>query len=99
MNCFFEDAGYLLRQCAMFGCSTALQRFLEVVRNVCTDKNSFAISHLTSPSLALSGFKTLQSWNRSVSRILYFDQLEVAIIHLAQPLPVGSSDLPGGRSR
>jgi len=25
-------------------------------------------------------------------------EFEVAIIHLAQPLPAGSSDLPGGRS-
>ena len=37
--------------------------------------------------------------SKSVSRILYFDLVEVAIIHLVQPLPVGSSDLPGGRSR
>ena len=36
--------------------------------------------------------------NRSVSRILYFEYFEVAIIHLVQPLPAGSSDLPGGRS-
>jgi hypothetical protein len=36
--------------------------------------------------------------NRSVSRILSFEYLEVAIIHLVQPLPAGSSDLPGGRS-
>ena len=41
---------------------------------------------------------TLQMRNRSVSRILYFDSIEVAIIHLVQPLPAGSSDLPGGRS-
>src|SRR6185369_17919754 len=41
---------------------------------------------------------TLQMRNRSVSRILYFDFIEVAIIHLVQPLPAGSSDLPGGRS-
>src|SRR6185295_15318715 len=41
---------------------------------------------------------TLQIRNRSVSRILYFDRVEVAIIHLVQPLPAGSSDLPGGRS-
>ena len=37
--------------------------------------------------------------NRSVSRILYFEYFEVAIIHLVQPLPAESSDLPGGRSR
>ena len=74
MNCFFEDAGYLLRECAMFSGSPALQRFLEVVRNVSTDENSFAISHPTSPSLTpLWESLTLQSWNRSVSRILYFD--------------------------
>jgi len=36
--------------------------------------------------------------NRSVSRILYLDVVETAIIHLGQSLPAGSSDLPGGRS-
>jgi hypothetical protein len=35
--------------------------------------------------------------NRSISRILYPDCVGTAIIHLDQPLPVGSSDLPGGR--
>src|ERR1051325_4614100 len=50
------------------------------------------------PPLCLCQILTLQLRNRSVSRILYFDSLEVAIIHLVQPLPAGSSDLPGGRS-
>ena len=36
--------------------------------------------------------------NRSVSRILYPDEIGMAIIHLGQSLPIGSSDLPGGRS-
>ena len=41
----------------------------------------------------------MQCESRSVSRILFFDaNAEAAIIHLAQPSPVGSSDLPGGRS-
>jgi len=35
--------------------------------------------------------------NRSISRILYPDGVGPAIIHLDQPLPTGSSDLPGGR--
>ena len=72
MNCFFEDAGDLLRESAMFGCCAATQRLLQMIRNVRTDKNPFSISHLSSPSLALSGL-TLQLRNRSVSRILYFD--------------------------
>jgi len=55
MNCFFEDAGNLLRESAMFGSSAATQRFLQVIRNVCTDKNPFSISHLSSPSLGSSG--------------------------------------------
>ena len=55
MNSFFEDAGNLLRESAMFGSSAATQRFLQVIRNVCTDKNPFSISHLSSPSLGLSG--------------------------------------------
>ncbi len=49
--------------------------------------------------------------SKSVSRILYSDfrfevsdlkaqtEIETAIIPLAQPLPVGSSDLPGGLRR
>jgi hypothetical protein len=40
----------------------------------------------------------MQDESRSVSRILFFGKTEAAIIHLAQPSPVGSSDLPGGRS-
>src|ERR1044071_44816 len=40
----------------------------------------------------------MQNESRSVSRILFFGKTEAAIIHLAQPSPVGSSDLPGGRS-
>jgi hypothetical protein len=55
MNSFFEDAGNLLRESAMFGSSAAAQRFLQVIRNVCTDKNPFSISHLSSPSLGSSG--------------------------------------------
>jgi len=40
---------------------------------------------------------TLQKLNRSISRILYPDEVGTAIIHLGQSLPNGSSDLPGGR--
>ena len=41
---------------------------------------------------------TLQTLNRSISRILYPDLIGTAIIHLGQSLPNGSSDLPGGRN-
>jgi hypothetical protein len=37
--------------------------------------------------------------NKSVSRILFSDSIGVAIIPLAQPLPIGSSDLPEGFER
>jgi len=37
--------------------------------------------------------------SKSVSRILYPDRIGVAIIPLAQPLPIGSSDLPEGFER
>ena len=76
----------------------ATKRFLEVVWNVCAYENAFAISHLSVASLLSVKTNTLQLRNRSISRILYFDRIEVAIIHLVQPLPAGSSDLPGGRS-
>ena len=48
-----------------------------------------------------TGLYALQIENKSVSRILYSGckfEIGVTIIHLAQLLPVGSSDLPGGRS-
>jgi len=69
-----------------------------MIRNVRADKNTFAISHLTSPSLApMSGYHPAIAEQvykpNSVLRII-----EAAIIHLVQPLPAGSSDLPGGRS-
>jgi len=97
MNGLFEDAGNLLREGAMFGGRPAAKRFLQMIRNVCADENSFAISHLTSPSLTLVGIYPANVEQvckpNSVLRII-----EVAIIHLVQPLPAGSSDLPGGRS-
>ena len=37
--------------------------------------------------------------SKSVSRILFSDSIGVAIIPLAQPLPIGSSDLPEGFER
>ena len=37
--------------------------------------------------------------SKSVSRILFSDSTGVAIIPLAQPLPIGSSDLPEGFER
>ena len=41
----------------------------------------------------------MQFESRSVSRILYTDfAARATIIHLAHPLPNGSSDLPEGRS-
>ena len=39
----------------------------------------------------------MQFGSKSVSRILYPDQIGMAIIHLDHLLPNGSSDLPGGR--
>ena len=98
MDCLFQDAGNLLRECAMFGGSTAAKRFLQMIRNISADEDPFAISHLNvTLTKPLSGF-TLQIRNRSVSRILSSEYFGVAIIHLVQPLPAGSSDLPGGRS-
>ena len=97
MNGFGENSRYLLRKRSVLGSCFAAKRFFEVVGYVSSDKNAFAICHL-SASLIPSGIFTLQIRNRSVSRILYFDSIEVAIIHLVQPLPAGSSDLPGGRS-
>jgi hypothetical protein len=82
----------------MFGSRTATERFLEVIGNVCAYENPFAICHL----FALSGYReknnpanTEQVYKpNSVLR----SETEAAIIHLVQPLPAGSSDLPGGRS-
>jgi hypothetical protein len=54
----------------------------------------FAISERVLLWLLIS---TLQTLNRSISRILYPDLIGMAIIHLGQSLPNGSSDLPGGR--
>ena len=82
----------------MFGGSTAAKRFLQMIRNISADEDPFAISHLNvTLTKPLSGF-TLQIRNRSISRILSSEYFGVAIIHLVQPLPAGSSDLPGGRS-
>ena len=71
MHGLFEDASDLLRERPVFGGRAAAEGFLQVVRNVCADKNSFAISHLSASLLCQ--ILTLQMRNRSVSRILYFD--------------------------
>ena len=82
----------------MFGGSAPAQRFLEMIGNVRTNKNTFAISHLNSPLLALGGenYPAISEQVYKPNSVLRL--LEVAIIHLVQPLPAGSSDLPGGRS-
>src|SRR5688500_10207596 len=81
----------------MLGGSAPAQRFLEMIGNVRTNKNTFAICHLkypTCPSGEINPAIAEQVCKpNSVLRLI-----EVAIIHLVQPLPAGSSDLPGGRS-
>jgi hypothetical protein len=81
----------------MFGGRTTTKRLFQVVGNVCSDENAFPISHLLSRAPLVCRICTLQFPNRSVSRILYPDCVRMAIIHLGPPLPMGSSDLPGGR--
>ena len=76
----------------------ATKRFLEVVWNVCAYKNAFAISHLSVASLlSVENILAITEQVCKPNSVLRF-QTEVAIIHLVQPLPAGSSDLPGGRS-
>jgi len=75
----------------------ATKRFLEVVWNVCAYKNAFAISHLSVASL-LSVENILAITEQVCKPNSVLRSIEVAIIHLVQPLPAGSSDLPGGRS-
>ena len=82
----------------MLGGRTATKRFLEVVWNVCAYENAFAISHLSVASLL-----SVKTINPAIAEQVYKPNsvlrlIEVAIIHLVQPLPAGSSDLPGGRS-
>jgi hypothetical protein len=47
MNSFFKNASDLLRKRSVFGSRTAAKGFLQMVRNVCTYENAFAISHLS----------------------------------------------------
>ena len=55
----------------MFSGSTTTQRFFQVVGNICSDKNAFAVSHLLTRAPLLDINPALQ--NRSISRILYPD--------------------------
>ena len=82
----------------MLGGRTATKRFLEVIWNVRAYEDAFAISHLSSPLSCRS-----KTFHPAISEQVYkpnsvLRSIEVAIIHLVQPLPAGSSDLPGGRS-
>ena len=72
VHCLFQDARNLLGQGSMFGGRTTTKRFLQVIGNVCSNENTFSISHLWSSAPLLS-MSTLQLVNRSVSRILYPD--------------------------
>ena len=81
----------------MLGGRAATKRFLEVVWNVCAYENAFAISHLSVASL-LSVKNILAITEQVCKPNSVLRSIEVAIIHLVQPLPAGSSDLPGGRS-
>src|SRR5262245_33544024 len=100
MNRFLKNSGDLLRQRAVFCCCPTAKRFFQMVGYVCAYKHAFPICHLSSPHTLFteSEKSASQRMNRSVSRILYLNKVEMAIIHLGQPLPTGSSDLPGGRS-
>ena len=98
MHGLFQDSRDFLRERSMLGGRAATERFLQVIGNVCAYENSFAISHLSSPLSAdrrdINPANAEQVCKpNSVLRLI-----EAAIIHLVQPLPAGSSDLPGGRS-
>jgi hypothetical protein len=70
-----------------------------VVGNVGAYENAFAISHLSRLFLAVGSDKINPAIAEQVCKPNSVLRLiEVAIIHLVQPLPAGSSDLPGGRS-
>src|SRR5882724_7184001 len=58
MDRLFEDARYLLREGAVLGSGTPLQRLLEVVGDVGANKNSFAICHLLSVSPSIIPIRT-----------------------------------------
>src|SRR5262245_25675 len=70
-----------------------------MIRNVCANKNPFAISHL-SASLSNVGWDNNPANAEQVYKpnSVLQPRVEAVIIHLVQPLPAGSSDLPGGRS-
>jgi hypothetical protein len=80
----------------MFCSGTTTKRFLQVIGNVCSYENTFPISHLWSRAPLIVEFDPANTEQvckpNSVSRLV-----GMAIIHLVQPLPTGSSDLPGGR--
>ena len=45
MHCLSQDASNLLRQRAMFGRRFAAQRLFQIVRDISSDENAFAIGH------------------------------------------------------
>jgi hypothetical protein len=82
----------------MLGSRAATKRFLEVIGNVCPYENAFAISHLSTPSLRVVRTNPANTEQVYKPNSVLRSEIEAAIIHLVQPLPAGSSDLPGGRS-
>jgi hypothetical protein len=104
MHRLSQNARDFLRKSPVLGCCFATQRLFQVIGHVGSNKNAFAIGHFVWGSLeswleryrnSMREITTLQSEQvckpNSVSRLI-----GMTIIPLAQPLPVGSSDLPGG---
>jgi hypothetical protein len=87
-----------LGHCSMFRSRAAAERFFQMIGNVSPDENSFTVCHrlrfLLGRYLKRQASEEQVCKPNSVSR-----RIGMAIIHLGQLLPNGSSDLPGGRPR
>lgn len=72
-------------------CGTAPKRFLEFVRNVCPDENSFPVCHRY---FRFSG-RLKRPLGGTACKPNSVSSLRMTAIHLGRRSPVGSSNLPG----
>ena len=50
VNGLDQDPSYLLGKCSMFGSRASAKRFLQFIRNICSDKHTFTICHVVDVS-------------------------------------------------
>ena len=88
MNRFDQNTSYFLGKRSVLRCGTAPKRFLEFVRNVCPDENSFPVCHRF---FRFSG-RLKRPLGGTACKPNSVSSLRMTAIHLGRQLLTGSSN-------